>query len=255
MSTTEPSSGGVWREVPRLPAARLGAAVVHELVELIVTGAIEEGALLPPENQLCDHFGVSRTVLRESIKRLEEKGLVVVTQGRGTQVTRSGSWNMLDDVVLSVLIDNDDSLGVLDELTVVRGKLEASMAGTVAARRTTAELKRVQQALSTMREAQHDSDTSRQADAVFHFTIMELSGNRLAENIAKQLYRKALGSTRYLGLAHAGSFESSMREHELVADAITDRDVAAAEEAMWNHISESWERRRLPSRGAARTRT
>jgi hypothetical protein len=36
---------------------------------LIVTGRIEEGALLPPEGQLCEHFGVSRTVLRESMKR------------------------------------------------------------------------------------------------------------------------------------------------------------------------------------------
>jgi hypothetical protein len=39
------------------------------LVVLIVTGRIEEGALLPPEGQLCEHFGVSRTVLRESMKR------------------------------------------------------------------------------------------------------------------------------------------------------------------------------------------
>lgn len=241
-------SPGPWRQVPRLPTARLGAAVVHELVELIVTGAIEEGALLPPEGPLCEHFGVSRTVLRESIERLEEKGLVVVTQGRGTQVTRSGSWNMLDDVVLSVLIDNDDSLGVLDELTVVRGKLEASMAGAVASRRTKAELGRVERALSTMREAHQDSDTSRQADAVFHFTIMELSRNRLAENIAKQLYRKALGNARYSGLAHAGAFELSLREHELVVEAIGVRDVEAAEDAMWNHIVNSWERRRLPSR-------
>src|SRR5664279_3178623 len=117
---------------PRIPAARLGVAVVSDLVAMIVTGEFEEGELLPPEQQLCEFFGVSRTVLRESIKRLEEKGLVVVAQGRGTQVTRSGAWNMLDPIVLSALIDHDDSLGILDELTVVRASLEASMAGEVA---------------------------------------------------------------------------------------------------------------------------
>ena len=242
----QPDAPIPWREVPRLPAPRLGPAVVHELAELIVTGRIEEGALLPSEGQLCDHFGVSRTVLRESMKRLEEKGLVLVTQGRGTQVTRSSSWNMLDHVVLSVLIDNDDTLGVLDELTVVRGKLESSMAATVAERRTKAELVRVERGLDTMREAHHDSDASRQADAVFHFTVIELSRNRLAGNIAKQLYQKALQSSRYLGLPHARSFETSLEEHALVVEAIAARDIAGAEEAMWNHIVNSWERRRLP---------
>ena len=88
----------------RLPAARLGVAVVAELVDLIVTGQLKEDDLLPPEGPLSEHFGVSRTVLRESVKRLEEKGLVIVSQGRGTQVRAPGYWNMLDPVVLSALI-------------------------------------------------------------------------------------------------------------------------------------------------------
>src|SRR4029453_7716864 len=123
----------------RLPVGRLGGAGVAELVDLICTGRFQEGALLPPEGPLSEHFGVSRTVLRESVKRLEEKGLVTVSQGRGTQVRAPGYWNMLDPVVLSALIDNDESLGVLDELTVVRGSLESAMAGAVAAGRTPGE--------------------------------------------------------------------------------------------------------------------
>lgn len=75
---------------PRRPAERLGVAVVSEMVELIVTGQLAEGQVLPPEGPLSEHFGVSRTVIRESVKRLEEKGLVVVAQGRGTQVARAG---------------------------------------------------------------------------------------------------------------------------------------------------------------------
>jgi DNA-binding FadR family transcriptional regulator len=207
----------------RRPAARLGVAVVSELVELIVTGQIAEGQLLPPEGPLSEHFGVSRTIIRESVKRLEEKGLVVVAQGRGTQVARSGSWNMLDPIVLSALIDNDESLGILDELTVVRGSLEAAMAGTVAGQRT---------------------------DEVFHFTVMELSRNRLAENIAKRLYRRALESSRYQGLGYEGAFESTLDEHALVVDAISKQDVEAAERAMREHIVGSWQQRRFGEPGA-----
>ncbi len=229
----------------RRPAERLGVAVVSELVELIVTGEIPEGELLPPEGPLSEHFGVSRTVLRESIKRLEEKGLVIVAQGRGTQVARSGSWNMLDPIVLSALIDNDESLGILDELTIVRGNLESAMAGAVAKRRTAEELTRIEHALAAMREMQHESDSFRQADVVFHLTIMELSRNRLAENITKRLYLRALESTRYRGVGYEDAFRSTLDEHALVVDAITRQDVPAAQQAMRDHIVGSWQRRRF----------
>ncbi|MFI5952138.1 FadR/GntR family transcriptional regulator [Cryptosporangium sp. NPDC051539] len=219
--------------------------MTSELVEMIVTGEIAEGELLPPEAPLSEHFGVSRTVIRESVKRLEEKGLVVVTQGRGTQVSRSGSWNMLDPIILSALIDNDESLGILDELTIVRGHLESAMAGSVAARHTPEELERITHVLDTMRAMQQESDASRQEDVVFHLTIMEISGNRLAENIAKRLYRRALESNRYQGAGYQGAFESTIEEHTRVVEAIGRNDVEGAERAMRDHIVSSWQRRRL----------
>jgi DNA-binding FadR family transcriptional regulator len=112
----------------RAPAKRLGVVVVEALVDLIVSGELEPGDTLPPEQPLGQQFGVSRTVLRESIKKLEEKGLVTVSQGRGTVVQPTRSWNMLDRVVLEALIAHDRSLGVLDEITVVRAQLESAMA-------------------------------------------------------------------------------------------------------------------------------
>ena len=118
----------------RIPAARLGVAVVHDLVSAIVTGEVAPGDSLPPEDALSAHFGVSRTVIRESVKRIEEKGLVTVVQGRGTQAQPSTSWNILDPVVLSALLENDSSLGVLDELATVRSALEGSMSAEVATR-------------------------------------------------------------------------------------------------------------------------
>jgi len=152
---------------------------------------------------------------------------------------------MLDPIVLSALIDNDESLGVLDELTIVRGNLESAMAGAVAANRTPEELNRIEHALQVMRDMQHESDSFRQADVVFHLTVMELSGNRLAENITKRLYRRALESTRYHGVKYEGAFGSTIDQHAVVVDAIARQDVAAAEQAMRDHIIGSWQRRRF----------
>jgi len=242
---------GVLPDLPPRRSERLSAAVVRDLVELIVTGEIAEGDLLAPEGPLSEHFGVSRTVIREAMKRLEEKGLVVVAQGRGTQVARSGTWNVLDPTVLTALIDNDESLGVLDELTIVRGNLESAMAGTVAAQRKPEELTRIEHALAAMREMQHESDAFRQADVVFHFTVMELSRNRLAENIAKNLYRRALESARYHGIGYEDAFRSTLDEHALVVEAIANQDVSGAEDAMRDHILGSWQRRRYETTGGA----
>ncbi len=234
------------RLIPRrLPVGRLGVAVVAELVELIVTGQLQEGDLLPPEGPLSELFGVSRTVLRESVKRLEEKGLVTVSPGRGTQVRAPGYWNMLDPVVLSALIDNDESLGVLDELTVVRASLESAMAGAVAESHSPEELRRLQNALTTMRESEAETDSFRQADVIFHYALMEISGNRLAENIAKQVYKRAVDSSRYQGINPPDAVALTLEEHAAIVDAIQRHDVGAAERAMRDHISGSWERRRL----------
>ncbi|GAA1447879.1 FadR/GntR family transcriptional regulator [Leifsonia poae] len=230
----------------RLPVGRLGVAVVAELVDLIVTGQLKEGDLLPPEGPLSEHFGVSRTVLRESVKRLEEKGLVIVSQGRGTQVRAPGYWNMLDPIVLSALIDNDESLGVLDELTVVRASLESAMAGAVAESHNPDELRRLENALTAMRESEFETDSFRQADVVFHYALMEISRNRLAENIAKHLYKRAVESNRYQGINPPDAVALTLEEHGAIVDAIARNDVAAAQQAMHDHIHVSWERRRLP---------
>ena len=69
----------------RRPAS-LGKALTGELVERIVRGVHPPGSSLPPEPVLCETFSVSRTVVREAVKILQEKGLVQVRQGAGTMV-------------------------------------------------------------------------------------------------------------------------------------------------------------------------
>ena len=183
----------------RMPAQRLGVAVVEALVNVIVTGQVAPGETLPPEVPLAKQFGVSRTVLRESVKRLEEKGLVSVGQGRGTTVQPTRSWNMMDRVVLTALIAHDETLGVLDELSIVRARLEAAMAADTARVRTAEELAALRDTLGSMRASLDDPATFGAADVRFHDIVMEISGNRLAESIARSLFERARDSARYHG--------------------------------------------------------
>lgn len=231
----------------RTPAARLGVAVVHDLVSAIVTGEVAPGESLPPEGPLSAHFGVSRTVIRESVKRLEEKGLVTVAQGRGTQAQPSTSWNILDPVVLNALLENDSSLGVLDELASVRSALEGSMSADVAAGRTADELDQLRAAFARMEQTIDDDAGYNQADADFHLLVMTLSKNRLAENITNILFQRARASQRFVGAPDRRAYEQTLAEHARVLAAIEAGDPAGAEAAMRAHIVDAWQRRRPPN--------
>ncbi|WP_433281322.1 FadR/GntR family transcriptional regulator [Pseudonocardia xinjiangensis] len=241
----------------RSPAPRLGVAVVEALVDLIVSGALAPGDTLPPELPLSQQFGVSRTVLRESIKRLEEKGLVSVGQGRGrgTVVQPTRSWNTMDRVVLKALIAHDRTLGVLDELTVVRGQLEAAMAGETARTRSPVELDILRGALEDMRVSVHDAPVFNAADVTFHEIVMAASGNRLAESIARVLFERARESARYDVATPLSLRQETLREHERVFRAIEAGLVREAEESMRAHICDAWTRRRPPDhKGTQRLR-
>jgi DNA-binding FadR family transcriptional regulator len=73
---------------------RFGNVVQATLIDKIASGELAPGTTLPTEAALCEAFGVSRTVIRESFKLLEEKGLVRVRQGQGTTVELPEQWNL-----------------------------------------------------------------------------------------------------------------------------------------------------------------
>ena len=107
---------------PRRPA-RLALAVIEALADQIVSGQLPAGSQLPPEPTLCEIFGVSRITVREAVKSLEEKGLVLARQGSGTTVTEQDGWTLLDPIVLAAVVRHDTQLTLLDQLVDVRARL------------------------------------------------------------------------------------------------------------------------------------
>ena len=92
-----------------LRPANLANAVAAELVDRIVRGVYGPGTSAASGTCPCDTFSVSRTVVREAVKMLQEKGLVQVRQGSGTTVTSPTTWNMLDELILKASIAQDEA--------------------------------------------------------------------------------------------------------------------------------------------------
>lgn len=246
MSDTDTTTGVLSGAGRRAAPARLGVVVVHDLVAAIVTGEVKPGDLLPTESELCDHFGVSRTVIRESVKRIEEKGMLKVTQGRGTVVTDERHWNILDHVVLSALIENDATLGVLDEVAGIRAELESVMARDAAAKRSDSQLVLLRDALDRMRQTIDDSDRFGDQDIAFHGVVMAMSEHIIARGIARRLVDEAReNSARFRATPSPDAHRLTIEEHAKVLRAIEAGDAAGAADAMREHIIRAWDRRRV----------
>lgn len=231
----------------RAHPTRLGVAVVHNVVELIVTGELKPGDTIPAEGVLAEDFGVSRTVIRESIKRLEEKGLVVARQGRGTRVSPTNDWNILDPVVLGLMIEHDDSLDVLGELIEVRADLEVRMTRAAAFRASSDDVGRLNSLFELMKSSAGDREGFKEADIRFHAMLMEISGSWIAMSIARNLIIRAMESDRYHGRVSEEGDAATIHEHEQILAAVAAGSPDDAADAMRNHIEIAWERRRLPS--------
>lgn len=230
--------------VPRRRAEGLGTAVVRDLAARVVERALAPGQLLPPEQQLAEHYDVSRTVIRESVKRLEEKGLLKAVQGRGTVVQDPVEWNVLDPIVLTVLIEHDSTIGILDDFSSMRAALEAMMARAMASKATPSDVGDLRAALEAMRATLGDAEAFSQADADFHTLVMMKAGNFLAQNVTRALYTGARGSERFARNQTSSAFETTLAEHTAIYEAIASGDADRAEQAMHAHITESWARRR-----------
>jgi DNA-binding FadR family transcriptional regulator len=229
---------------PAVRAPKLGTTVVHQMVNDIVRGVYTPGSALPPEAELCNRFAVSRTVIRESIKVIQEKGLVRIEHGRGTQVTDARDWNLLDDLVLTAIVANDANLSFLDELVATRAALEADMAAGAAGSHNADDAARMDAALAAMRARIGEVIEFADADVHFHDMVMAASRNRLGRAIVNSIHDKARRSMRYHGEYNEAVMLRTVDEHQAVYDAIIAGDAQAAAAAMRVHILGSWSRRR-----------
>ena len=218
--------------------------MLEDLVEQVVSGALAPGASFPTELELGNHYGVSRTVIRESMRSLEEKGLAEIRQGQGTTIAPVARWNLLDPVVLDAAIRNDETPAILDDLVSVREALESQMAADAATRITDEDLAELRELLGVLEAEMDDSIVYRNDDVLFHDVIMRVSGNALARSVVSSVHLHARASNRYTGPVDPQELPATHAGHVRIYERLAARDPAGAREAMREHIVGAWLRRR-----------
>jgi DNA-binding FadR family transcriptional regulator len=236
-----PDDGNAW-SVDSLAGrpARLSVVVIDVLVDGIVSGRYQPGSLLPPEPELCRSFDVSRSVVREALKALEEKGLARARQGHGTTITSPDEWNLLDPLVLEATIRADDTMRILDELVDVRVALESDMARTAAHSMSDTDLAELGALLQDLHSQIQDAKRYQDMDTRYHDFIMRCSGNRLGRSIIRAIHPHARASSRYNPRAEEEDIRQAHVGHTAIYERLQLRDAEGAAAAMQEHIRGTW---------------
>ena len=222
----------------------MAAVVVEEIAHRILGGALLEGAVLPTEPALCEEFGFSRSVIREGLKLLEERGLVRVEQGRGTTVQGRDAWNLLDPAVLRIALVYDHDMVLLDDLIAVRRLLEREMARAAATRLSEDELAALAENVKRMTGSIGDYEQFRSLDLAFHDGVMRASGSQVGRTIVRTIHMNAGHALRLSAPGARASLEGTVAEHRAIYEALVARDGELAASRIAAHIDSAWAERR-----------
>lgn len=157
---------------------RLHLELAGNIGARILDGTYAPGAVLPNEVEWSARFGASRTAVREAIKTLAGKGLLKSRPKVGSRVEPRERWNLLDRDVLAWHCAAMDRKTLLLSIQEVRRIIEPGAAALAAAKRTPAQLLRLQQALAAMAQATTAGDMVA-PDVDFHLALIASANNEL----------------------------------------------------------------------------
>jgi DNA-binding FadR family transcriptional regulator len=215
---------------------RLYQQIADAIEHAILDGTLAPGTRLPSEHELAEQYGVSRNVIRETLKRLKEHGLIYIRTGSGAYVSTPTAQPVAD--ALQRLIRHSASDVAVSHLYEVRRFLEPQGAMLAAQRGSADAHAALEAALASMQSHQNDPAAWANADLEFHLAVAAASGNPLFRSILNPL-TDSLRTAIQAGYADHRNVAAGLEAHARILNAILQRDGAAAHQAMLDHLLDS----------------
>ena len=211
--------------------------IVHGLGLAIVGGEFRPGDKLPGEAVLLERYEISRPALREAVRVLVAKGLVMSRQRAGAIVRPRNEWHLLDPDVLYWLIQSKPQHEFVQTLLEVRRIFEPAAAELAARAATDVQLQSIAEAFDGMEKARTTEELL-EPDLAFHRRIAEATGNDLLAYIGNML-SLALRESIILSSQLPNTHALSLPRHKAIVTALQNRDPLSARQATVIQLEET----------------
>lgn len=216
---------------------------IEKIKEMILAGDLRPGDKLPPENELAERLGLSRSSLREAVRALAVLNVVEAKQGDGTYITSLTPEVLLDVIGFGIELVNDPSLV---EVFQVRRFLETAATAAAAISISDDELASLRDCTARMDRAETVEELVR-ADEEFHHIIAAATRNSVLVALMDNLSSRTVRARLWRAVTERDAVERTKQWHHAILQGLEARDPQLARAADLMHLAEgeSWLRRAL----------
>jgi GntR family transcriptional repressor for pyruvate dehydrogenase complex len=211
------------------PVERTSTAsvVARQLLDELGKDQFVSGTRLPSEREMADTLGVGRSTLREAMSALDLLGIIEVRPGSGSYLRADSSQLLPQALKWGLMLGQPEN----QDLIEVREHLEVLAASLAAARANDDDIARLEVQVQAMRDAGTNVEAFVDADIAFHLETAVIARNSVLEGVLESI-RALLEAWFDRTLRVEGTMSATLEEHELVFEAIKNRDPVEAESRM-----------------------
>lgn len=218
-------------DLHRIQRISVADEVVQRIQQLLASRKIKAGEKLPAERVMADTLGVSRTAVRDALKRLEAHGITVVRRGKGTFVRQTQCLALSDKVVLGPQLPRRQLLLCLE----ARAAVDVPICGLAAERATQRDLRAMAEYLERPEELPAAIASRYSPDLGFEALIGEATHNPYLLRMQTYVHQGYAEVWSHIGFIPR-SADERLADHYRILDALVRRDPVGARRAMTRHL-------------------
>ncbi len=213
---------------------------LSQKIERNIERAIREkklpiGSKLPSERELCEMFAVSRTALREALRRLSARGLIEIRKGSGMVVTKINMQNAIDS--LNLYYDLKFDVNLISQIIELRLAFEPEIAKMAAQNRNDEDLKNLEKNIREFDECNPDNtQLESDLDNKFHLNVARATGNPFIIVTMEPVHNLLPRMRNFIYANIDGEKEITLGYHKEIVNAIREKDADRAYEKMQSHL-------------------
>jgi len=215
---------------------RLYEQVADQIEQLIVDESLQPGDKLPGEREMAEQMGVSRTVVREAIRVLGDRGLLRVKTGCGTYVQEPSAKDAAASIQRFLKLRQTSE--PFAHIAEVRRMIEIETAGLAAERATDEDMARLEQTIAGMSTHREDLEAYIEYDHAFHAGLAEATHNSLF-NVLLGPVSDLLHQAILVSVQAPGAIEAGLGHHRNILAQVRRRDPESARQAMREHLAQA----------------